>query len=219
MNIKDPIVHVNAQIRKAEERLARIDAECAKLTQQSEAAHRRAAEMRAKAGEIAALVAVGDDDGGESDALALERQAEHEEFAAARCASTLTALNNFHASTEKALRGARAERKRLVMAAVDEHVNGVISEYVVRAQALRDVARRCLALERIRASLDDRRALLRLNDLELPAPANYTGPRAGAHNNLLYSATTDVLGNAENSPLALAIEAEFELLAKQGVEV
>jgi hypothetical protein len=217
VNIKDPIVQATAEIRKAEAKLARIDAEVARVSSQCEAAQQAAAELRVKAGQAAALVAIGDDSDG--DALSLEHDAHAQEATATRLASTLAALTNLHRATEAELRAARAERKRLVMAAVDEHVNGVISEYVVRAQALRDVARRCLALERIRASLDDRRTLLRLNDLELPAPANYTGPRAGAHNNLLYSAMMDVLGNAENSPLALAIEAELELLANQGVEV
>jgi hypothetical protein len=218
VNIKDPIAQTNADIRKLEEKLPRIDEQMRKLSQQSEAAHRSATEMRAKAGEVAALVAVGDDDGRDTDALALERQAEHEEVAAARYASTLNALSNLRATTERDLRTARAERKRLGMVGFEEHAAGVVSQRDAALLEFVGFERRVRALEMIRRSLGDSRPLLRSKDTEIAASVAYAGRLVGHPAVMAYSAMHECYRPHEGAQ-GEAIEAELELLAKQGVEV
>jgi hypothetical protein len=215
--VKDQIKVANRSIAVAEAKLARIDSEQTKLAERRDAAQREAAELRARAGQAAALAVIGDDS--EDDKGALDHEAHAAELRATELSRTIAGLDSFRASTEAALRAARAERKQAVLAAIDEHVEGVVAEYVAHANTLVADVRRLLALDRIRGSLGDRRTVINLRDLEIPAPANFDGPRTGVASDKLYRVIDDHYANGENAPLAVAVEVELDRLAAQGVEV
>jgi DNA repair exonuclease SbcCD ATPase subunit len=210
----ETIARANRAISDAEARAARVTPEEERYRAEHAAASERAAELRARVQSAMALAAIGEG----ADAQDLLGQAEASERRAADLRETLAGLAKIKSTAEAAAAAARAERMRAVTAALDEHAQSVVADYEKAAVALMQMTRRAHAIEAIRATMGDRRAVLSRRDAVIPAPVGTALPVTGQYNDMLYSSWLELLHPSSNAQGA-ATEAELEVLAKAGLEV